>query len=147
MNGLTNSDMINRKQLLGKFGLGAAALVIGPLCAEQPVNMPAAKGLAGVASQTAEVGKRCLTHCIDQLAKGDDSMAGCAQAVRDMVTACTALASFAAAKSKHTRASIAMCQGICKECKVECDKHAHHHAICKECADACERCMQSMKAA
>lgn len=139
--------MINRKQLLGRFGLGAAALAIGPLCAEQPVSLPAAKGLAAVASETASVGRRCLTHCIDALAKGDDSMAGCAQAVRDMITACTALASFAAANSKHTRASIAMCQAICKECRVECEKHAHHHAVCKECMEACERCLESMRAA
>ena len=147
--------MLSRKELIGRIGAGAAIAMVGPLCAE-PKNEDHNEhhgghhehsGLAGVAGDTASIGKECLTHCIDQLAKGDKTMSDCARSVRDMITACTALSAFAAANSKHLRGYLPVCKKICTECREECLKHAEHHAICKECADACDKCLEAMQAA
>ncbi|MEQ9366896.1 MAG: Csp1 family four helix bundle copper storage protein [Leptospirales bacterium] len=145
--------MLSRKELLGRAGIGAAVLMVGPLCAEQKPehhgghHEHAGSGLAGIAGDTASLGEECLTHCIDQLSKGDQSMTDSAHAVRDMITACTALSSFAAANSKHLNGYISLCKRVCVECRDECLKHAKHHTICKDCADACDRCLDAMKAA
>lgn len=138
--------MLTRKELLGRMGIGATVLMVGPLCAEKD-HQHHDSALAGVAGDTANIGKKCLTHCIDQLSSGNKSMTDCAHSVRDMITACTALSGFAAANSKHLAGYLPVCKKICEECREECLKHAKHHAICKECADACDRCLDAMKAA
>ncbi|MCR9141846.1 MAG: Csp1 family four helix bundle copper storage protein [bacterium] len=148
--------MLSRKELIERMGVGAAVLMVGPLCSE-PENEHehghggphehSGSGLAGIAGDTASIGKECLSHCIDQLAKGDKTMTDCAHSVRDMITACTALSSFAAANSEYLKSYLPVCKKICADCREECLKHAKHHAICKSCADACERCLDAMKAA
>ena len=138
--------MLTRKELLGRVGAGAAVLFVGPLCAEKEPDH-SGNPLAVAAAESARVGQECLTHCIQLLSKGDQSLADCATTVRDMITACTALEGFAAANSKHLRAYLPVCRSVCEECHKACLKHAEHHAICKQCADACKACLDAMAAA
>ena len=84
-------------------------------------------------------GDVCLAHCLELLATGDTSIAGCARSVREMLAVCGMIGPLAAARSARLREAAALCGAMCKDCKVECDKHADKHAECKGCADACEQ--------
>ena len=137
---------ISRKDLLGGLGAGAALFVAGPLCSEGGHDAHGGDKLTLAATHCVAVGEECMTHCLDSLAQGDTMLAGCAERVRDTITACQALAGFSAAKSSHLKAYIPVCRKICEECKEECLKHADHHEICKKCADACQDCIDAMAA-
>jgi Cys-rich four helix bundle protein (predicted Tat secretion target) len=59
--------------------------------------------------------------------------------VRDTIAACTALRELAASNSPHVAALAKVVGGICRDCKVECDKHEKHQ-VCRECGEACAQC-------
>lgn len=95
--------------------------------------------LAMAAAHCQIAGDVCLAHCLELLATGDTSIAGCARSVREMLAVCGMIGPLAAARSARLRDAAALCGAMCKDCKAECDKHADKHPECKGCADACEQ--------
>lgn len=82
-------------------------------------------------------GELCNQHCIELVKSGDTSIADCMDTVQEMLAACTALSKLAAYDSKHLRAMVNVCIGVCEDCESECRKHEAKHAECKACADSC----------
>ncbi len=93
-----------------------------------------------------QVGEACLSHCLRLLSGGDASLGPCATTVREMLAVCRAVETLALANSAHLAQAAALCATVCEDCRVECAKHAGHHAECKACADACERTIAAAKA-
>lgn len=83
-------------------------------------------------------GDACLVHCIALLSQGDQSMAGCAASVRDMVAGMNALASISAGGGKRVGEISKSLAKLCEDCAVECQKHAQHPP-CRNCLEACQR--------
>ncbi|MBX3202299.1 MAG: Csp1 family four helix bundle copper storage protein [Labilithrix sp.] len=84
-------------------------------------------------------GEACIAHCLAMFASGDASMGGCAKAVHEMHSVMQGLATAAASGSRHLPALAKVALEFCKDCEIECKKHADKHAACKECLDACTR--------
>ncbi len=101
--------------------------------------------LLDITSSCIAKGEACITHCLDQLAKGDKDMGACAKSVREMLGSCNALLVLAAADSKHLKKVAALCIDVCESCAKECKKHAKTHATCKACMEACLDCVKACK--
>ncbi|MBX3264290.1 MAG: Csp1 family four helix bundle copper storage protein [Labilithrix sp.] len=84
-------------------------------------------------------GEACVAHCLAMLASGDASMGGCAKSVHEMRSVMQGLATAAASGSKHLPALAKVAMEFCKDCEVECRRHADKHVACKDCLDACTR--------
>jgi Cys-rich four helix bundle protein (predicted Tat secretion target) len=97
-----------------------------------PVVLDAAQGCLAK-------GEACIAHCLAMFAMGDTSMGGCGKTVHEMHAVMQGLAAAAAAGSKHLPALAKVAMEFCKDCEVECRKHADKHAVCKDCADACTK--------
>jgi hypothetical protein len=41
------------------------------------------------------------------------------------------------------RATLEASTAACRTCRVECERHAHHHEHCRLCAEACKRCEEA----
>lgn len=93
-----------------------------------------------------EKGQVCLAHCLTLLGDGDKEMAGCAKSVNQMLAICGALQQLAAQQSKHLAATAKIAAKACKECEVECKKHADMHEVCKDCMEACAACRKECEA-
>ena len=78
-----------------------------------------------------------MNHCLSLLAKGDASLGGCAEWVREMLAVCRALETLVVSESRPLQAAAALCANVCDDCRVEGEKHAHHHEECKACMEAC----------
>jgi Cys-rich four helix bundle protein (predicted Tat secretion target) len=89
--------------------------------------------------------ENCLSHCIDQMGKGDKTMAACAKSTREVISVCNTFIQLASMESNHTSKIAAVCAAICKDCAAECKKHEKHHPICKECMDACLDCEKELR--
>jgi len=86
----------------------------------------------------------CLTHCLRELGTGDKMLIGCANATREVITACEAFVQLASQDSKFTGKMASICEDICKACAKECKKHENHHQECKDCMDSCLTCAKEM---
>ena len=134
-----------RDALLGATSLGLAA-VASPALADTahehaaPAANPATRhrSLVLTALECVGIGQMCLQHCFQQFAAGDTSLAVCAMRNQEMLAACQALATLAAASSAQLTDFAQVCSAIYKACEDECRKH-HHHAICIETAEACAK--------
>lgn len=102
-------------------------------------NNPHAK-LIEATGTCIEKGNLCLTHCIQLLGEGKTEMSACAKSVMQMLTTCTALQELASQESTHVKELAKLASTVCKECEVECKKHADKHQACKDCLDACKDC-------
>jgi len=142
---------MNRRELLGQSTVALGALAaVSAASTVGSVAFAASKkteSLINAANDCIAVSEECLTHCFDQLEKGDKSMAECAKAVRDTLAACRGLVSLAAAESKHLKEFATVCAKICRDCEAACKKHENHHAICKRCMEACAACAKACEAA
>ena len=96
------------------------------------------KALADSLSPCIESGEICLTHCLGRLSQGDSSLGACAARVREMLAVCAAVQTLVLAQSSHLPRAAALCANVCESCRVECAKHAKHHAECRACEAACE---------
>lgn len=96
------------------------------------------KDLAHIAFHCVYKGQVCLDHCLTLFQSGDTSIADCAREVQLMLPMCQTMSTHAKAGSKHVKALAKTCIGVCKDCKVECDKHADKHVECKDCSEACD---------
>lgn len=127
---------MNRRELL--VGAGAVALAAAAHAAPTK-DKPAAGGLLEASMDCQTKAELCLTHCLTMFAAGDTSMAACAATVRETLATSRALATLAAANSKHLNSLATVCAAVCKDCEAECRKHQAKMAICRECADACAK--------
>ena len=128
---------MNRRELL----VGAGALAVAAAAHAAPKDKPAesANPLLDAALDCQKKAEACLTHCLTMLGNGDSSMAACAVAVRETLATSRALATLAAAGSKHLKELARVCAAVCKDCEAECKKHADKMVPCKECGESCAR--------
>ncbi|WP_442756874.1 four-helix bundle copper-binding protein [Methylocystis sp. JAN1] len=97
------------------------------------------KDLEKSAHECVGTGNDCLRHCFGMFSMKDTSMTDCAQAAFQLVAACDALASLAAVNSSYVPSLAKTVEGICENCKKECDKFPKV-AACATCGDACKKC-------
>jgi Cys-rich four helix bundle protein (predicted Tat secretion target) len=138
--------MITRRDLMV-----AGATVMAHATLAQAADAPAAAGgtaqtLTAAAAQCVRSGEACMQHCLDELAKGDKSLAECAQMVNQMLAVCRAIGPIVDARGKYVKPMAQICADVCTDCEAACRKHASHHAICAECADACAAVVKAAKA-
>jgi len=131
---------MNRRDWL----VGAGAVALAAAAHAAPKDKPAQEGnpLVDATFDCQKKAEACLTHCMTMFAAGDTSMAACAAAVRETIATSGALATLAAAGSKHAKALAKVCADVCKDCEAECRKHQAKMAVCRECADACAKMIQ-----
>jgi len=136
---------MERREFLIGFGAAAALASTAQAFADEKASGGTSEihpamyaGLQGAAAQCATAGEDCLRHCFGMLSMNDTSMAGCMKATYDMVAACNALATLAAANSPHVPALAKTVASICADCKKQCEKFPNI-AACKACAEACAR--------
>jgi Cys-rich four helix bundle protein (predicted Tat secretion target) len=140
---------ITRRDVLLVGATALAAQAIGGTVAAADEAAPRMdthrSALAEAADECIGAGNACLQHCLDLLAKGDTSLAECAQNVRQMLAICTAVGPVAVASSKYLKATARLCLEVCTDCEQACRKHESHHAECKRCAEACARSIAEAK--
>lgn len=78
--------------------------------------------------------ERCITDCIVSNNKE------CISLCRDCADICNLSARLEARGSRFSKDLYALCAKVCKECSIECAKHASHHDSCKACSEACKKC-------
>lgn len=142
------SSISRRDLLLGGAGTVLAARVsVAATTAEEHAghehgtNQP----LVEAARACVAEGEACIAHCLAFFANGDTSLAGCARAVSEMVTACRAVANLATLDAKRLEEFLSPCINVCADCEQECRKHAEKHAVCRACAEACARFVTEAK--
>ena len=138
--------MIARRELLV-----AGAAVITHAAVGRAADPPAAgvgkgQALTNAAAECVRVGQTCLQHCLDELGKGDKTLAECAQMVNQMLAVCRAVGPIVDANGKYVRPMAQLCADVCTDCEAACRKHAQHHAICAQCADTCATVVKAAKA-
>lgn len=147
-----NSSRREAIQSIGKITAGVtAALMLGEANASDKVmSMSESEhiysSLIDDTQDCIKTGNLCLDHCIELVAQDDTSIAACISTVRAMLPALASLLTLASANSKHVSAMAKVCIDLCEDCRVECEKHAHHHLACKTCMESCERCIKACKA-
>jgi Cys-rich four helix bundle protein (predicted Tat secretion target) len=98
------------------------------------------------ANACVKTGLLCLDHCLQSMATGDVSLAGCARSTDQLLSVCGTLAKLAGTKgSPYLPAMAKLALTVCQDCEKECRKHADKHATCKACADACATCAGECK--
>jgi Cys-rich four helix bundle protein (predicted Tat secretion target) len=140
---------MERRQFMTTLGATAAALAASDALAqgESGITVPSAhsmhppkyKTLEETSGKCVSTGEDCLRHCFGMLSMNDTSMADCTRASYDLVAACKALATLAAANSPHTPAFAKTVADVCDGCKKECDKFPKI-SECRTCGDACQAC-------
>ena len=144
-------DFLAATALLGTAALAGAASATEH-GAHHSAAAPADPRLARIAAAAAEcvsIGDACVRHCVDLLAKGDTTLAGCLREVLQTSEICESLAALAhqaAGPSPRLVAYARACATYCRDCAAECKKHAEHHAVCRSCQEACERCAEACEA-
>ncbi len=145
---------MNRKQFVTQSAaILATAGAVSNLFAEEHKHEPGMK----MPKQSSKYGKAmmsaihcklaaevCLSHCIDELSKGDKSLGECASSTREVIAACEAFISLASQNSTFTKKSAALCEEICNSCAKICKKHEGHHKECKDCMESCLSCAKEM---
>ena len=142
---------MDRRELIGKIGLGATAMVMAkPLLASHHEKGHASKNpladLTHASAMCTAAAEACLAHCIVMLSKGDKKMADCAKAVSEMIPLCRAMTSLSAQNSDYAKRISAACVDACKACKKVCQEHKKHD-VCKDCAKACDALIKASKKA
>ncbi len=99
--------------------------------------------LARSAADCLVSGDICIAHCLGEFKAGHTELAECAVRVDELTAACTALLKFAATGSRHLPTFAAATSEVCKQCEVECRKHAENHPSCAACAQACAACRKA----
>ncbi len=102
------------------------------------------------ASACIRTGETCLAHCMEELAKGNTSMANCGKRVYEMLAVIRAMQTLAAGRSELAKRHAVLCADACKTCAAACLEHKEHwshgmHMACKACYDACIACEQSCR--
>lgn len=142
--------MDRREMLTTLGGIAAIAATSGiAFAAEQghEHHHMAAPGNAALAAssfdcvQAAEAGIR---HCLEELGKGDKSLAECAGKMNELKTACTALGMFASYGSVHAKDMARLTIKVCEDSEKECRKFEKHKE-CMACAECCKKCIEECR--
>lgn len=142
---------MDRRTLLKSAGAIAAATLAAPAFAAHEHHHAqgsntARQKLLDTTSQCIQTGNLCLAHCLVALGDGEQDMAACAQSVNQMLSVCTALAALASQDSKYLRDTAKLAANVCKDCEIECKKHAEKHEACNACMEACQACRKECEA-
>lgn len=106
------------------------------------------QALLDTTAHCATTGKICITHCLDNLAAGNTSMAECQQAVLAMLPVVDALhsnVSYNKASKKNLKMLAETCLSFCEACLKTCEPHVKHHKECADCAQSCKDCISAIK--
>jgi Cys-rich four helix bundle protein (predicted Tat secretion target) len=106
---------------------------------EEQMHPPKYKALEVEAAKCVATGNDCLRHCFGMLKMKDTSMAGCTDAVFQLVAACAALTALASVNSEHTGHLAKVVAMVCRDCQKECEKFPKI-IECKTCGEACKAC-------
>ncbi|MFW8591305.1 four-helix bundle copper-binding protein [Glaciecola sp. 2405UD65-10] len=145
-----------RRKLISSLGLVTAAVATSPALAaidghgKHEAKMPGKAAhkydaLIEATQGCIASGNVCLDHCIALVADDDTSIADCLRTTRAMLPALEAMVSLASSSNANLPAMAKVCLALCEDCRVECEKHAHHHAQCKACMESCEICIEACK--
>lgn len=121
------------------------------ILATHPQAAPDANGqLAACIEACLDCAQVC-TVCADACL-GEEMVADLVQCIRtdlDCADICTATAAIAARRSSESilRDVLTACEGACRTCAEECERHAKMHDHCRICAEVCRRCEQSCRQA
>jgi Cys-rich four helix bundle protein (predicted Tat secretion target) len=138
---------MQRREFIAAIGTAAAFAGTSQAFAEtESGDMHSAKysALQKTAIHCVATGNDCLRHCFGMFAMKDTSMAGCAESVFQLVSACNTLAALAAINSTHTGHLAKVVEMICTDCKKECDKFATID-VCKACSESCQKCAEECR--
>ncbi|QGM45920.1 four-helix bundle copper-binding protein [Methylocystis heyeri] len=114
--------------------------------APEEMHPPKFKALEQTSIECVATGNDCLRHCFGMFSMKDTSMAECADAAFQLVSACNALAALASVNSSHTQALARTVAQVCDDCKTQCDKFSRI-AACVACGDACKKCADECRKA
>jgi hypothetical protein len=93
----------------------------------------------------AQVCRACADACLAEEDVRD--MRQCIRLDLDCAALCQALAEIAARRTGYNEAVIRLtleaCSQACRDCAMECGKHADHHEHCAMCRDACLACAKA----
>lgn len=82
-------------------------------------------------------GELCIDHCFELLKSGDNSIAGCAESVHEMLAVNAAIRTLASMDSPRLAEVARAALPVYENCRAQCEKHAPKHEICKKCAASC----------
>ncbi|MFT3838191.1 MAG: Csp1 family four helix bundle copper storage protein [Myxococcaceae bacterium] len=123
---------------------GTAALAADPKDAKAPAAPAAAPAvntaLLDAIAHCQKTGAACLELAIATLAKGDVSMAECANTTRAMLSLCESTGHLARMGNAHLKELAKVCAAVCRDCEKACKRHELHHTECKDCAQSCSAC-------
>lgn len=142
---------------LGLLALSASDALAKPAEAKKPAPAPAApapdpkKALLDALAKCISAGEVCQAHCVEELGKGNVSMANCNKRVHEMLAMCRATQTLAALGSSLLPQAAATCAAACKACAEACGEHKEHfahgmHMACKDCMESCQACEKACSA-
>jgi Cys-rich four helix bundle protein (predicted Tat secretion target) len=88
--------------------------------------------------------EQCLRHCFGELTAENTTMAGCAGAAYELVTACRSVRAFTAVGSAHVAIFAKALEQVGIACKQECERFPGIEA-CDALAQACDRCIEACR--
>lgn len=147
--------VFSRRELFGAAGAAAATLGLGGAALAQSHGGHGHGGHAAASGENAELiravqhcvlsGNACLAHCIKLLGEGDASLKNCARTVNAMLPVADALMRLAAMDATRLKFFAIAAADFCKDCQIECAKHADHHAECRACMESCEATVSEIR--
>lgn len=147
---------MDRRELLTAGALGLLALNwkpahAGPAEAKKPAAPDPKRALLDALAKCLQTGEVCQAHCVEELGKGNVSMATCNKRVHEMLAMCRATLSLAALDSTLLPQAAAVCAAACKACAEACAEHKAHfahgmHLSCKDCMESCQACEKACAA-
>lgn len=146
---------------LGLLALGAKSAMAKPAEGKKPTTPSLAptptpapdpkKALLDALAKCISAGEVCQAHCVEELGKGNVSMANCNRRVHEMLAMCRATQTLAALESTLLAQAAATCAAACKACAEACGEHKAHfahgmHQACKDCMESCQACEKACSA-
>jgi len=138
---------MQRREFIAAVGTAAALAGTSQAFAQAEtgdMHPPKYTAVEKTAIHCVATGNDCLRHCLGMYAMKDTSMAECADAAFQLVSACNTLATLAAVNSVHTGHLAKVVEMICNDCKKQCDKFPKID-VCKACGESCEKCAEECR--
>ncbi len=138
--------MDRREMLTALGGMAAIAATSGIAAAAEKghehhqMATPANAALAASSFDCVQTAETGIRHCLEELGKGDKSLAECASKMEELKIACTALGAFSSFGSANTKEMAKLTIKVCEESEKECRKF-EKHKVCMDCAESCKKCI------
>ncbi len=142
--------MDRREMLMGIGSVAALAATSGIAFAakkeghEEHHHPAGNKALAMSALECVSTAEAGIRHCIDEMGKGDKSLAECANKMNEVKLVCAALGSLASYDSGYTKEMAKLTARVCEETEKVCSKFDKHKP-CMECSESCKKCIEECK--